>query len=377
MPINMPNFKFFFVLFFFLVLYFLYFVFPFSVWAKNIAYIPDKETIYGLYVESAKNITIDGNIDGEAYLVGQDVTINGNIVGDVIIVAVNTFINGHISGNARVFSVHTNLNSRIDNNLTLISKESFLSKKASVGGNMLTISDELQFTGVIYGESKIISRFFFVDGILGKKANIVSKNLNIGKLAVFNSDLIYKTKSPISNINNHVKGKIRYEKADNFLQFNLVGKKTEVYKNILNVLNFLSVFILGTIMAFLFPKNFTIISQTVIEKPLANFIVGLLFYFISPVVILLLIFSIIGIPIALLLTFFMAVFIFLSRIIISLAIGNMIFKDKNSKFIPLLVGLTITQIIFFLPFINVLFKIITLFLTTGALFISRFGRSLK
>ncbi len=308
---------------------------------------------------------------------GQDITINGNIVGDVIIVAVNTFINGHISGNARVFSVHTNLNSRIDNNLTLISKESFLSKKASVGGNMLTISDELQFAGVIYGESKIMSRFFFVDGILGKKANIVSKNLNIGKLAVFNSDLIYKTKSPISNINNHVKGKIRYEKADNFLQFNLVGKKTEVYKNILNVLNFLSVFILGTIMAFLFPKNFTIISQTVIEKPLANFIVGLLFYFISPVVILLLIFSIIGIPIALLLTFFMAVFVFLSRIIISLAIGNMIFKDKNSKFIPLLVGLTITQIIFLLPFINVLFKIITLFLTTGALFISRFGRSLK
>lgn len=346
---------------------------------ESTVYLPANETFEGLYIKTAKNITIDGTINGEAYLIGESIIVNGNVNGDLIAVGSNVDVNGNISDNVRIISFQSTISGNVGKNLTVLSAKNNVENKTAVGGNMVAVSGDSQIFGKVGGESYIISRQLFFGGQSTRKAYLNSPKLTIGKGATFGGALEYVTKNEIKSLDTQVKGKLQHTSVNEKLMFPLFidnGKMfiSQQFKTLAGFFNFLGYLIVGLILSFIFPRSFTNISRTILDKPLASFIAGVLFYVIFPFVFLSIVLTIIGIPIALLAVLLLAAIAFSSRIVVSLAVGNLILKDETAKFLPLIIGLTITQIIYWIPFFGFIARLIVIAVGSGGILLSKFGR---
>lgn len=364
-----------------LLCFFGFLTFKSPVFAKisdETVYVPENETINGLYIKLASDITVDGNINGEAYLVGKNIIINGNITGDLIAIGANIDVRGSVSENARLLGGKVSVSTPIGKNLLVVAGQMDIARKTTIGGNLVLINGDGQIFGQTNGQTKIYSGKIFYNGKAGKDAEIFSSNLNIGKDAFFSENFTYHSRKEIKNLEKQIHGKLGFTKQEEFFTpFSLYPQNYNILsrvKSFSTFAGFFSYLVLGLILAFLFPKIFTNIDRFLNDKPLASFIFGLFFYAIFPLIFILLSITLIGIPIAVLSIFFVLILGFVSHIVVALFIGGKILKDQESKFLPLLVGLSIIQLMLFIPFFGLGFRIIIVFLGTGAILLSKFGK---
>ncbi len=365
-----------------LLLFFLSFLtFKSPVLAKisdETVYVPENETINGLYVKVASDITVDGNINGETYLVGKNIIINGDITGDLIAIGANIDINGSVSENARLLGGKIYVSAPIGKNLLVVAGQTDIARKTIIGGNLVLINGQGQIFGQTTGQTKIYSGKIFYNGKAGKDTEIFSSNLSIGKDAFFSENLTFHASREIKNPAKQIHGNFEFIKQDEFFtplslyhqNYNFFSK----VKSFSMFAGFFSYLVFGLILAFLFPKIFTNIDRFLNDKPLASFIFGLFFYAMFPLIFVLLLITLIGIPMALLSIFCVLILGFVSHIVLALFIGGKILKDEESKFLPLVVGLSIIQLMLFIPFFGMIFRIIIVLLGTGAILLSKFGR---
>jgi hypothetical protein len=324
-------------------------------------YVPDQEIIQGLYFKNAENITIDGEINGETYLIGENVIINGKIDGDAIIVGSNVDVNGNISENLRIIGSQVHISGNVGKNLTIIAWQTNVENKSRVMGNMVIFGNKSQIFGQIQGESRITTRETYAAGKFEKPVTFISPDLSISKDAVFKKGKIIKTEESKNNM--------LFWSNNKLIQLFLGKAKT--FGNFLSFLGYLTI---GLALTFLFPKNFTNINHFLTDKPLASFIIGLLFYLVLPFIVIFIAMTIVGIPISLVIFAIMLIILFVSRIITALSIGSLILKDNDSKFFPLLLGLIILQLVFWIPFFGIVFKVVTILVGSGALLLSKLGK---
>jgi hypothetical protein len=350
------------IVFFIFAFYFFFTLLPKSTLAdEQTIYIPDKDVIQGLFFKQAKNITIDGTINGEAYLVGENITVNGTINGDLIAIGSNIDINGTVSDNLRTFSKQIHVYGDIRKNATIVSMNANIENKSILSGNVVMLANKAQIFGNLEGESHIQARSLYVDGEFQKQSILSSPNLTISKNTIFSQGKIISSGDKSGNI--------FLSKNTRLISFILA--KIQYFGNLLSFFGYL---ICGLILTFLFPKNFTNINHFLFEKPLACFIVGLLFYLLLPFILVFIALTVVGIPISILIALSSLMVMFVSRIVVSLSIGSRILKDQNSKFFPLILGLIILQVVFWIPFFGTAIKIIAVLLGSGAIILSKLGK---
>jgi hypothetical protein len=324
-------------------------------------YLPEQETINGLYFKNAENITIDGTINGEAYLFGENVTVNGKINGDVLIIASNIDVNGNVSDSLRILGKQVHISGNVGKNLTILAWQTNIENKSTITGNAVLFGNKSQVFGIIQGESRITSRETYAAGKFEKTVTFVSPNISISKNNVFKQGKIIQTKD--------LKDNVFFWPNNKFIQ--IISGKTRTLGNFLSFFGYL---IIGLVLTFLYPKHFTNINHFLTDKPLASFIIGLIFYLVLPFIVVFIALTIVGIPISLVILTIMLVILFVSRIITALFIGSLILKDSDSKFFPLFLGLIILQLVFWIPFFGIVFKVITVITGSGALLLSKLGK---
>jgi hypothetical protein len=325
-------------------------------------YLPENETFYGLYFKTAETITIDGTIDGEAYLIASNVIVNGNINGDLIAIGGNIDINGAVSNNARLIGGNISISGPIGKNLLVVSGQNSIERKSMIGGNLVVIAENTRIFGKNSGEARIIASKIFYDGKSQKKVSFTGSALDIGKEADFSGnkyEYVHSSYIPSSYLSDFNK---------------TVASKVRIFSGFASYFSYL---VFGLILAFLFPKNFTNIDRYLNEKPLASFICGLLFYCLAPLIFILLILTLIGIPVALIFVFIVVFLSFISRIVLAIFLGSKILKDEESKFLPLLLGLSIIQVTLWIPFFGWVLKILIILLGTGSILLSKCGKYAK
>lgn len=364
-----------------LILFLLFFIWSSSeISAANdkTIYLPEDVTFKGLYFKKADNITIDGNINGETYLIGQNIIVNGNIGGDLIAVGGNVDLNGKINGNARIIAGNLGISSSSLKNITIIAGKTNIEKRTEISENAVIINSDLNFYGKIKGDVKIFSNNFYDNGVINGNAEISSPNISFGDKSIFSSNLNYQSNFENIALSKKMPGRVTFKKSANNRLSPLANFESNTFvsrvKNVSSFASFFSYLIFGFILCFLFPRHFANMVKTCVEKPLASFIVGVLFYIVSPFIILALILTLVGIPLVFLYVGFLALLIFTSRIIIALVIGRKILRDEESKFLPLLIGLIIIQIALWIPFIGTVAKLSIVILATGSAVISKFGK---
>ena len=133
---------------------------------------------------------------------------------------------------------------------------------------------------------------------------------------------------------------------------------------------------IGIVSLILAPELTQKISDTISVKPLKNLLWGLMFLIIAPIVVVLLLITIIGIPLSLILLMIYIIFLYISRIYVGFWVGQYVLKQlkKETRFkvLTMALGLMIVLIGINLPIIGIFIHLVILLLGLGAIALTEY-----
>lgn len=308
--------------FFLFVLSFTLAIIPFL--AKNVyaqsqesVNLPADEYYQGDYYAFGEFVTISGTVDGDVYAAGQRIVIDGLVTGDVLVAAENVNITGTVEQDARIAGFDVIVSGDVARNLTIAAFNIELLQNAFVGRNAQLVGDTLSINGDIRGDTVKYS------------SEDWSKNT-------------------------------RKDSQSTASGFNFFTK----------ILSLTSTLVLGFILIKLFPNYTDRATGFVLNKFGKSLLVGFLGLILFPLIILILLITILGIPLSLLTASFFVIYLFLTRIYVMQALGTKInqiaklnIKKRGWIFV---LGLLIYYSLSAIPLVGGIIKILVITAGFGA-----------
>lgn len=342
----------------------------FSVEANDNVYIGKNETVDGNLYAAGMNIMVDGKVAGDVICAGQTITINGEVSGDVICAGQSININGKIGGNLRVAGNSINISSQIERNAMAFGALINLSQEGKVGWDAMLVGASVDIRGNVgkdlYGSASKLNingeigknvRFRIEDKEIKKsaKSGDSRQGLIIGENAKVNGDLVY-TSTEEYDISDEAK--IGGEVIHNFPKASKRSERPIIFSWAwANLYSIFSSLVVGLVLISLWREGVKNITDLMLNKIGGSIGRGALILILTPIAAVLLLFTVIAIPLALILFVIWLITLFLSKILVGILIGRTILnnlwpKQKDSLIWAMIIGILVTYLIFSLPFIG-------------------------
>ncbi len=325
---------------------------------------------------SGGDVTIESNenIEDNVATVGNNVYIRGIINDDLFVAGSNIKIEGEIKGNLFAAGNIITINGKVDKDTYLLGNTISIENNASIGkdlligGNLITIGGNIG-RNIMAGATRID-----IEGTVKGNANISSSSLNIDKNANIDGTLRYSGNKELSNNEtSQVKGEITYEKPEK-TQAQVSTFSTKAVSWLYSLVSFLFV---GIILILFLPKWFEKVSDITTEQTLKSIGTGFLILVTTPIIAVIALVTLIGIPITLITTLIYIFIFYIAKYWIAYCIGRIISKSKWSPILTIIVGIIILQVVFIIPIIGGLASFIVMLAGAGAVWLAKPLQSAK
>ncbi|MFA5024393.1 MAG: polymer-forming cytoskeletal protein [Patescibacteria group bacterium] len=337
-------------------------------------YIAKDEIVSGNFYAAGNTITIDGTVSGDLIAAAQTITVNGRVEGDVIAAGQTINVNGEVGGNVRVAGNSLTLNGSVARNVNAFGANVILGNDAKIGWDVYAAGNSIEMRGTIDGSLAGQAGQTIVSGKVGKDVDLklspknLSQGLVVSSGAIINGDLTYTAKkaaniSSQASVSGQTKQITPQTTTRNWLAIWAWSKLFAIFAAI--AVGLILVFILKNIT----PKILTNIKN----QPLKTIIPGLILMFILPPIALVLCFTVIGIPLALIIMVWWLVMIYVTKIFTAILVGELILKKVSQKdnlhlFWSLVLGVFICWLLFAIPFIGWILGLIAVWLGWGGIY---------
>lgn len=305
----------------------------------------EASTNHDVYL-SGDSVTIEDSetINGNAFVFAKTVTINGQIGGDLFVIADTLNIDGgQIYGNVFTLSTNITLNGLIYDLYAIC--------------DTLTVS----YDGVAYRDLKVTCDTANINGVIGKDVDITAKqSLSLEADCIIYGDLNYSASNEISIADGLVSGNVNYTKLS------AVESTNSVSDYILSALMVLVyTLVIWLLMSKLAPKFYGKINDMPVKKMLIAILIGLVSIIIVPIVALLLMMTVVGVPVAFALIAIFALILSVSFATASIGIANKLAEKVKAlaKFNNLFAVIIITLVLWALTQIPYAGAVISLLIT--------------
>lgn len=107
------------------------------------------QVVNGSVFLSGTTVTMDGTVHGDVYCAGQDVSISGSVDGDVLCAAQSGVISGQVFGNVRMLGQSVGISGAVARNVTVAVQSLTISSQASVSGEVFYAGQTITVDGTI------------------------------------------------------------------------------------------------------------------------------------------------------------------------------------------------------------------------------------
>lgn len=303
---------------------------------------------------AGKNNLVNKLVVGDLMVAGGQSEISSTIDGDTYVASGQINISGDISGNLIVAGGDITISGNIGRNLIVAGGQVILNNSSSVNGYMLVAGGKVDLQGKFLGPVKV-----------------GAGTLSIGNGAVING----KLEADVSQSNISQNAQILGTKTINIHE---VKQPVPPSKNLLigiGVAKYVYGFLSSLVVLLVFIK---LLSETTkfkkIEFDLSWPILGwgLIILIITPILFLILMTTIIGMPLSFMVLAIYLTVLYLSNIIVAIAVGKLITDKKILKikniYLQGIVGLLLLSLLQLVPIIGGLIKFITVILGIGILY---------
>ncbi len=336
-------------------------------------YIAKDQEVEGNFYAAANNLTIEGYVPGDVIAAAESITINGSVDGDVIAVAQSITINGEVRGSVRVLATNININNLVNRNINALGSVVVLGSASQTNGDALIAGGMVESRGKINGYLHGYCSKLLISGSVGRNVNFTLNNNESAKQsaplvvtsdAKISGDVYYKSKTQADINQSSVSGQIVHSVLE--------AKKGSGVSSIIWHLLFkvFSALVLGLVLIYLFKKNILAMLEVLHRQGWMILASGTAWLFLTPIVAIILLFTVIGIPLALILLVMWLVALYLTKIISAILLGEMLSQKfswlkKSNNLGRMTMGVVLIFGLGTLPFVGWLISLLAVLVGFG------------
>ena len=323
----------------------------------------------GWYFAAGDEVIIEGTVNGDAYVAGGVVEVNGTINGDLLVGGGQVIIAGTVTDHVRAVGGTVRLSGKVGKDVSVAAGTVTFLRTSAVEGNILAGCGTLEATGTVGKQARIGCNDADLGGSIRGDVNFAGEYLTVRQGATIGGNVIAR-----------MRDKERVQIADGTVHGHVDVSLAEMQPRILgfNPLHFwfkiiwaVGLLLMGLLLVFLFPRFIKGIGSMITQHPGESLLWGFLGLIVIPILFVLLLATVIGIPIALLLLTLFLWIIYLSQLSLGVVLGNHLFAMEEQEgwnlFWKLAVGVIIIQALTFIPYVRFFVNLAGIIFGLGAI----------
>ncbi len=364
----------------------------FQVFAKE----PDKQTIVTLgktevvnkdYFAVGDTVIVSGTVNGDAFVAGRTIIVDGTVNGDLLAAGGTIQVLGTVKNNIRAVAGTITVNSRVGGNVTLGGGNVAIADTAVIAGSVVAGAGNLEVFAPVGKGMTIGGGNILIGNKVGGDVVAGTQQLTLLKGTVIKGSLTYWSNEDArvidgatasGGLTKHAlpKNEWQTKKITAVNQGARAAKFATGFTALWAIATIIFLFILGLILFHLFP-NFTTKTVDIMQKnPWQSLGKGLVAAIVLPVVAMVLLFTVIGIPISIFIFFVLGILYVLADLFASLFVGERVLswlKVKPHRAWQLITGLVLLAIILFVPIIGWIVKAGLVLAAIGAILTEKYS----
>ncbi len=373
-------------------------------------------TITPVAFAATGNDTVVTNVGNERYVFGGSVTVNQPVAGDLTVaggtVVVNAPVKGNVQaaggtitlenivqGNVRVAGGTIDITNNVNGNLVVAGGTVRIHAEAIIGGSILIMGGDTTIDGTVHGSVKVRGGSATVNGTLRGDADIETQNymqnghilgntvlssqvINFGPTATIAKNLRYWNTTGKKDFGTVVAGTSTFDTSlalHDAPEHGAAGFFAAILAAFTVYILLSAALVLGLLL--LMTKTFfRDASKILAKKPGKSFLHGLLFFLATPIIVVVLLITVIGLPIALAVALMYVISIVFAKLLAAMVLARWTetyYKKKWSDIVVFFVALGLYIVLRLLTFIPILGWIVvfaTVATTFGALLQAKYDR---
>lgn len=297
--------------------------------------------------EAASNVTIQGTINGDVFCAGQTITIDAKVNGDVLCAGQNITLNGTVSGNVRLAGQTVDLNGKVTRSASIAGQSITLSSTAAVGRDLSLAGQSASVDAPVARDITGAVQTLDLSKPVGRNVLLHSNQVNLYSGAIVIGSLTYTSPHTLNQYSGaHVRGPITYHKSSaHNVSLNagfFIGAK---------LYWFVALIVFSVALVALFPRLFREWNVTWGSRFWWAVLAGFVAMFVVPVVAIILAFTLIGIPLAIVLALLWIVEAFLTVPLSAYFVGSLV-VPRFHPLLLVLIGVVILGIVELIPILG-------------------------
>lgn len=329
-------------------------------------------------------VEISGEVVQDAYILGSQVTIDGVIDGDLLVMGGSVEVAGEVKGSVRAIAGQLLISGTIGKNVSVLCGNIHLAGSSVIGGNLVAAGGNLDISGKVGGEVTVTGSNVRLSGFIGQATTAFAGKLHVTSRANLNGALTYTSGNPVYiEPQAIIKGPVYDKKTslEEVLHHRWVDALLLSSRIAGFLMNFLYTFLIGIFLMKLFPHNVHDTVHFLQKKPWKALINGIVTALLVPLLSLLLLMTILGVPFALTLIAANIIGFYTAKIYVILWWSNTAFQwmhIRTHKLLAYGLGVILYFGVLLIPYVGNAVSILSMLMGLGGLIgvqIHRGGRA--
>ncbi len=336
-------------------------------------FVASERVIEENFFKAGNAIDIAGTLKKDAYVIGNIVTVDGVIEGDLIGAGSTLKINGEVKGSVRFIAENIIINGQVGKNLLAAGNLINLENNGSVGWEVLSAGNLIDMKGKVGSDLKAIGTILNINNEINGRVHAQMTEINLGDQALITGDFnYYSEKDLVKKEQAQILGQIN--KIENFGFTKSQPAKDFSYYLGKFIFSYLSFLLLAIVLIVLMRKKIDLVTMEIKSNLAKNLGWGILLLFGVPLLAVLILLTIVGLPISLVVMMIYFAVVLVSRIFVSIVIWRFIaqlvrIKQPLDLMLQALIGLFVYSLLCVIPIVGALLNLLAIAVSLSAVFL--------
>ncbi len=319
------------------------------------------ETVDSSLYISGKSVDIAGTVNGDVFCAGQNVSISGSVTGDVFCAGQTVRISGTVEGSVRVAGQTITSSASIVRNLSAAGQSITLDAESRVQGDASLAGQDVVIDGTVGRDLLAGTGTTTIRSQIGRNIQGSIERLVLADGAVVGGDVRYTSPNELSRQGDaQVTGRVQRTEPSQPSESGNSGLAWFL------LWMFVSMTLLALVLVLLIPGVFQAAASRAIQRPGRTLLIGIATSLLIPIAIIVLMFTLVGIPAAIMALLVWLVLAMVSGPAAAYVLGRVMLQKQTPNVIwYMLTGTAVLLVAYMVPLLNILVVIIAYWFGVG------------
>jgi cytoskeletal protein CcmA (bactofilin family) len=318
------------------------------------------------------DVDVRAELTADVVAAGGRVTIDGVVTRDVLVAGGDITVGGRVDANVRAAGGMVTLSGPIGGELLAAGGRVYLAPETTVAGRAWLAGGDVEVRGRIGKALQTAGATIRLAGQVDGDVNLVGREIEIGPTARIGGRLTYRSLRPVRiDPGAQISGGVTQLQVEWPCHAAGIARTVSIILRVVGLLAFMAT---GVVLLLLFPRFLTASARALATNPWKSLGLGLVLFIATPVIVLMLLVGVLGIPLALTVLAVYAIALLVGYLVTALFLGDagarLLGRDgrssRGAQILALLGGLVILAVVRWIPVVGGIILALTVLFGLGA-----------